>query len=104
MHEKRYIYRRKHEGGEAMTGQRKELVRLVNWYASMTKQNQRSVWSTLYNLLRVNHGVYLRNYQDRKGETLLDVAERVGVMHLLCRIMAQMIDNVRQSMRLHGCS
>ena len=74
-----------------MTEQRKELVRLVNRYAAMTKQSQRDVWATLYNLLGRNQGITLRTYQKRKSETLLDVAERVGMLPLLNQTISQMI-------------
>ena len=74
-----------------MTEQRKELVRLVNRYAAMTKQSQRDVWATLYNLLGRNQGITLRTYQKRKSETLLDVAERVGVLPQLNQTISGMI-------------
>ena len=74
-----------------MTEQRKELVRLVNRYSAMTKQSQRDVWATLYNLLGRNQGITLRTYQKRKSETLLDVAERVGVLPQLNQTISQMI-------------
>ena len=74
-----------------MTEQRKELVRLVNRYAAMTKQSQRDVWATIYNLLGRNQGITLRTYQKRKSETLLDVAERVGMLPLLNQTISQMI-------------
>lgn len=74
-----------------MTEQRKELVRLVNRYAAMTKQSQRDVWATLYNLLGRNQGITLRTYQKRKSETLLDVAERVGVLSQLNQTISGMI-------------
>lgn len=74
-----------------MTEQRKELLRLVNLYAAMTKQSQRDVWATIYNLLGRNQGITLRTYQKRKSETLLDVAERVGVLPLLNQTISQMI-------------
>lgn len=74
-----------------MTEQRKELLRLVNRYAAMTKQSQRDVWATIYNLLGRNQGITLRTYQKRKRETLLDVAERVGVLPLLNQTISQMI-------------
>lgn len=74
-----------------MTEQRKEILRLVNRYAAMTKQSQRDVWATIYNLLGRNQGITLRTYQKRKRETLLDVAERVGVLPLLNQTISQMI-------------
>lgn len=74
-----------------MTEQRKELVRLVNRYAAMTKQSQRDVWATIYNLLGRNQGITLRTYQKRKSETLLDVAERVGVLPQLNQTISGMI-------------
>lgn len=74
-----------------MTEQRKELVRLVNRYAAMTKQSQRDVWVTIYNLLGRNQGITLRTYQKRKRETLLDVAERVGVLPQLNQTISGMI-------------
>ena len=74
-----------------MTAQRKELVRLVNRYAAMTKQSQRDVWATIYNLLGRNQGITLRTYQKRKSETLLDVAERVGVLPQLNQTISGMI-------------
>lgn len=77
-----------------MTEQRKELLRLVNRYAAMTKQSQRDVWATIYNLLGRNQGITLRTYQKRKRETLLDVAERVGVLPLLNQTISQMIASV----------
>ena len=73
-----------------MTSQRKDLLRLVNRYAAMTKQSQRDVWATIYNLLGRGHGIILRTYQKRKGETLLDVAEREGVLPILHQIISQM--------------
>ena len=57
----------------------------------MTKQSQRDVWATIYNLLGRNQGITLRTYQKRKRETLLDVAERVGVLPLLNQTISQMI-------------
>lgn len=77
-----------------MTERRKELVRLVNRYAAMTKQSHRDVWATIYNLLGRGYGITLRTYQKRKSETLLDVAERNGVMPLLHQIISQMNTNV----------
>ena len=74
-----------------MTEQRKELLRLVNRYAAMTKQSQRDVWATLYNLLGRKQGITLRTYQKRKSETLLDVAERVGVLPQLNQTISGMI-------------
>ena len=74
-----------------MTEQRKELVRLVNRYAAMTKQSQRDVWATIYNLLGRNQGITLRTYQTRKSETLLDVAERVGMLPQLNQTISGMI-------------
>lgn len=74
-----------------MTEQRKELVRLVNRYAAMTKQSQRDVWATIYNLLGRNQGITLRTYQKRKSETLLDVAERVGMLPQLNQTISGMI-------------
>lgn len=74
-----------------MTEQRKELVRLVNRYAAMTNQSQRDVWATIYNLLGRNQGITLRTFQKRKSETLLDVAERVGVLPILNQTISQMI-------------
>ncbi len=73
-----------------MTEQRKEVVKLVNRYAAMTKQGQREVWATIYNLLGRGYGITLKSYQKRKSETLLDVAERVGAMPVLHKIIAQM--------------
>ena len=77
-----------------MTEQRKEVVKLVNRYAAMTKQGQREVWASIYNLLGRGYGITLRTYQKRKSETLLDVAERNGVMPLLHKIISQMNANV----------
>ena len=77
-----------------MTERRKELVRLVNRYAAMTKQSQREVWATIYNLLGRGYGITLRTYQKRKSETLLDVAERNGIMPILHQIISQMDTNV----------
>ena len=77
-----------------MTERRKELVRLVNRYAAMTKQSQREVWATIYNLLGRGYGITLRTYQKRKSETLLDVAERNGIMPILHQIISQMNTNV----------
>ena len=77
-----------------MTERRKELVRLVNRYAAMTKQSQREVWATTYNLLGRGYGITLRTYQKRKSETLLDVAERNGIMPILHQIISQMNTNV----------
>ena len=77
-----------------MTEQRKQLVMLVNRYAAMTKQSQRDVWATLYNLLGRGYGIMLRTYQKRKSETLLDVAERNGVVPVLHKIISQMTASV----------
>lgn len=85
-----------------MTEQRKELLRLVNRYAAMTKQSQRDVWATLYNLLGRNQGITLRTYQKRKRETLLDVAERVGVLPLLNQTISQMIASASVSNHQEG--
>ena len=79
-----------------MTEQRKEIVGLVNRYAAMTKQSQRDVWATIYNLLGRIYGITLRTYQKRKSETLLDVAERNGVIPILHKIISQMNANVNE--------
>ena len=76
-----------------MTEQRQDVLRLVNRYAAMTKQSQRDVWAAIYNLLGRGYGITLRTYQKRKGETLLDVAEREGVLPVLHQIISQMNTN-----------
>ncbi|MFR5736550.1 MAG: antA/AntB antirepressor family protein [Odoribacter splanchnicus] len=59
---------------------RDQIRMLVNKYCKVSSLGQHQVWDKVYTTLYYSYHIPLRSYKMRKGESLLDVAERVGCL------------------------
>lgn len=59
---------------------RDQIRMLVNKYCKVSNLGQHQVWDKVYTTLYYSYHIPLRSYKMRKGESLLDVAERVGCL------------------------
>lgn len=59
---------------------RDQIRMLVNKYCKVSSLGQHQVWDKVYTTLYYSYHIPLRSYKIRKGESLLDVAERVGCL------------------------
>lgn len=59
---------------------RDQIRLLVNKYCKVSNLGQHQVWDKVYTTLYYSYHIPLRSYKLRKGESLLDVAERVGCL------------------------
>ena len=59
---------------------RDQIRMLVNKYCKVSSLVQHQVWDKVYTTLYYSYHIPLRSYKMRKGESLLDVAERVGCL------------------------
>lgn len=57
---------------------RAKIRRLINQYCTAKAADHRSVWGVIYDRLYYRYGISLRAVVKRKGESMLDVAERLG--------------------------
>ena len=59
---------------------RDQIRMLVNKYCKVSSLGQHQVWDKVYTTLYYSYHIPLRSYKMLKGESLLDVAERVGCL------------------------
>ena len=59
---------------------RDQIRMLVNKFCKVSSLGQHQVWDKVYTTLYYSYHIPLRSYKMRKGESLLDVAERVGCL------------------------
>ena len=59
---------------------RDQIRMLVNKYCKVSSLGQHQGWDKVYTTLYYSYHIPLRSYKMRKGESLLDVAERVGCL------------------------
>ena len=70
---------------------RDQIRMLVNKYCKVSSLGQHQVWDKVYTTLYYSYHIPLRSYKMRKGESLLDVAERVGCLDKIHVIVSGLV-------------
>lgn len=70
---------------------RNHVRKLVNQYATKKNVKHQQVWDKIYEQLYYIYGISIRARKRKNGETLMDVAERIGCVEKMYAIISDMI-------------
>lgn len=70
---------------------RDEIRQLVNRYATATNTRHNDVWHAIYDKLYYLYHVSINSYKRSRGQSLLDVAEKNGLLDKMYNIISEMV-------------
>lgn len=72
---------------------RDQIRQLVNRYSAATNTSQADVWSRIYHDLYYSFHISINSYKRKKGQTLLDVAEKNNILKPIFDIISKIVSD-----------